>query len=219
AFFRGRLVFAGRQKIWSSVAGDLQNFSPMTNGYEAESDDSINDRIDDTQDTMQWLVASAGKIFIGTAGYEFSYGEQSLTSVFGAGNTKVELNSTIGSNEVQAERLFDRVAFVQRAGRKVMIAAYDSGSDSFSASNSCILAPHLFTSEIIALAYQQEPNRILWVLLEEGKLLGLTYDAEQNITGWHEHDTGGAVESIKVIPDIDGGRDELWMVVRRTING
>ncbi len=45
------------------------------------------------------------KIFIGTAGYEFSYGEQSLTSVFGAGNTKVELNSTIGSNEVQAERL------------------------------------------------------------------------------------------------------------------
>lgn len=113
----------------------------MTNGYEAESDDSINDRIDDTQDTMQWLVASAGKIFIGTAGYEFSYGEQSLTSVFGAGNTKVELNSTIGSNEVQAERLFDRVAFVQRAGRKVMIAAYDSGSDSFSATNSCILAP------------------------------------------------------------------------------
>jgi hypothetical protein len=100
-----------------------------------------------------------------------------------------------------------------------MIAAYDSGSDSFSATNSCILAPHLFTSEIIALAYQQEPNRILWVLLEEGKLLGLTYDAEQNITGWHEHATGGAVESIKVIPDIDGGRDELWMVVRRTING
>lgn len=120
---------------------------------------------------------------------------------------------------MQAERLFDRVAFVQRAGRKVMIAAYDSGSDSFSATNSCILAPHLFTSEIIALAYQQEPNRILWVLLEEGKLLGLTYDAEQNITGWHEHATGGAVESIKVIPDIDGGRDELWMVVRRTING
>lgn len=57
------------------------------------------------------------------------------------------------------------------------------------------------------------------MLLEEGKLLGLTYDAEQNITGWHEHATGGAVESIKVIPDIDGGRDELWMVVRRTING
>ncbi|EPY4432601.1 hypothetical protein ACXDK0_002149 [Klebsiella pneumoniae] len=219
AFFRGRLVFAGRQKIWSSVAGDLQNFSPMTNGYEAESDDSINDRIDDTQDTMQWIVASAGKIFIGTAGYEFAYGEQSLTSVFGAGNTKVELNSTIGSNEVQAERLFDRVAFVQRAGRKVMIAAYDSGSDSFTATNACILAPHLFTSEIIALAYQQEPNRILWVLLEEGRLLGLTYDAEENITGWHDHDIGGTVESIKVIPDIDGGRDELWMVVKRTING
>ncbi|MBK3051938.1 hypothetical protein FKK29_30330, partial [Klebsiella pneumoniae] len=93
------------------------------------------------------------------------------------------------------------------------------GSDSFSATNSSILAPHIFTSEIIALAYQQEPNRILWVLLEEGKLLGLTYDAEQNITGWHEHETGGTVESIKVIPDIDGGRDELWMVVRRTING
>lgn len=40
----------------------------MTNGYEAESDDSINDRIDDTQDTMQWLVASAGKYLSGLPG-------------------------------------------------------------------------------------------------------------------------------------------------------
>ena len=80
-------LLVGR-KYGPALRGDLQNFSPMTNGYEAESDDSINDRIDDTQDTMQWIVASAGKIFIGTAGYEFAYGEQSLTSVLAPATQK-----------------------------------------------------------------------------------------------------------------------------------
>ena len=39
--------------------------------------------------------------------------------------------------------------------------------------------------------------------------------------GWHRHPIGGSgvVESISVIPAAEGDRTELWMVVRRTING
>ena len=54
-----------------------------------------------------------------------------------------------------------------------MIAAYDSSSDSFP--RQIVLVFWLLTFsplEIIALAYQQEPNRILWALLAEGRLLG-----------------------------------------------
>ncbi|KDE37421.1 hypothetical protein AW40_07180 [Kosakonia radicincitans UMEnt01/12] len=219
AFFRGRLVFSGNRKIWSSVAGDLENFNPMTNGFEAESDDSINDRIDDTQDALQWMIPAAGKIFIGTAGFEFTYGEQSVTSPFGAGNTKVELNSSYGSNEVVAERMGNGVAFVQRAGRKVLGAMYDSATDGYSTTDQTILAPHITAPGIISMSYQQEPNRILWCALSDGSLRALTHNTEQNVIGWHRHNVGGAVECVKCIPDINGGRDEVWMVVKRTING
>ncbi|WP_148296991.1 hypothetical protein [Candidatus Sodalis pierantonius] len=42
AFYKGHLVFAGRHKLWFSVASDYENFNPMTNGYEVGTDDGIN---------------------------------------------------------------------------------------------------------------------------------------------------------------------------------
>jgi hypothetical protein len=59
-------------------------------------------------------------------------------------------------------------------------------------------------------------------------LLSLTYDrdVESLRAGWAHHTLGGAfgtgtavVESIACIPGPTGDRDELWMVVKRTING
>ncbi|NMZ19706.1 hypothetical protein HBO08_22080 [Pseudomonas rhodesiae] len=52
---------------------------------------------------------------------------------------------------------------------------------------------------------------------DDGVLLGLTYVPEQQLVGWHWHDTDGFVESIACIPE--GQEDVLYMVVRRNING
>lgn len=84
-----------------------------------------------------------------------------------------------------------------------------------------IRSAHLFDSYTLAQSAQQSaPNEIEWWIRSDGALLGLTYQPDQNIRGWHVHTAGGTnamIESACVIPDSDGKR--LYAVIARTING
>jgi hypothetical protein len=48
-------------------------------------------------------------------------------------------------------------------------------------------------------------------------LLGLTYLREQDVWGWHRHDTDGDIEQICVVPEAT--EDALYAIIRRTIGG
>lgn len=66
SFYKNRLVFAARGKLWFSVASDYENFTPMTNGYEVESDDAINVQIEaDSTNAIQWLAPGSSLVSIG----------------------------------------------------------------------------------------------------------------------------------------------------------
>jgi hypothetical protein len=67
------------------------------------------------------------------------------------------------------------------------------------------------------MAYQREPQSIVWCVRDDGVLLGLTYLKEQEVWAWHRHDTQGEFESIACITG--STRNELWAVVKRTVNG
>ena len=41
------------------------------------------------------------------------------------------------------------------------------------------------------MAYQEEPNSIIWCVRADGQLLGFTYQREQQVTAWHRHIFGG----------------------------
>ena len=41
------------------------------------------------------------------------------------------------------------------------------------------------------IAYQQEPNQIVYATRGDGELVGLTYQREQQVTAWHRHIFGG----------------------------
>jgi len=81
------------------------------------------------------------------------------------------------------------------------------------------------------MAYQKEPQQIVWCVRGDGALIGMTFEKEGNDNvqiGWHRHELGGygdpskgfaKVESVAVIPSPDGSRDEVWIVVKRWING
>jgi len=121
------------------------------------------------------------------------------------------------------------VLFVQRSGRKLRELAYVFEVDGLRSPDMTLLAEHITRPSLDELAYQEQPQNIVWGVRSDGVLLGFTYERDQNVTAWHRHELGGAsnaagtlipvVESIAVIPAPDGTRDELYMVVKRYING
>jgi len=129
--------------------------------------------------------------------------------------TKTEGFQGVGSARPEA---IDTVGFYTTArGNRVRTIGYTFERDGFKGNDITVFAPHLFQGfDIVAMAWCEEPSRIMWCLRSDGKLVALTWQAEQDVWGWTLCETDGVIESICSVSE--EGRDVLYMAVRRTIN-
>lgn len=230
-FFRNRLCFARGQRIWFSVSADYEVFTERDKSGLSTEDMAITaDITSDRSNRIEWLAPSDIALLIGTAGDEHALAEITASEAFSQGNARARKQSEYGSRRVPVARVGDGVVFVQKSGRKVRnMQLAESVETRFVAPDMTVLAEHVTKSGIVDCAYQQEPNSVVWYVLANGGLVGLTLNMEQDVKGWHPHRIGGfsnsgqtefaKVESVVSIPAPGGDRNEVWMVVRRYING
>ena len=104
-------------------------------------------------------------------------------------------------------------------GSAVRSLAYDWSSDAYTGTDLAVLSSHLMRGHTIAdWAWAAEPDKVVWVVRDDGALLSLTYMKEQDVAAWCRHDTaGGAFESVAAVRE--GSEDAVYFVVRRTIGG
>ena len=218
-FFRERLTFAAGQKLYFSAAGDFENFNAYNASGNVTSAQSIQATISSDQvNQVQWLAPQQALI-IGTAGGEFACLENSTQDPFGPGNVKIEQHSADGSrNGVRPVRVGNATLFVQRSGKKVKECTFKIQSSAYVTQDMTVLSEHVTRiSGITQLAWHKEPYSVVWCVREDGRLLGFTYNTEQDVTGWHVHSIAGglfAVESVTVIPTPGKEADQLWMIIR-----
>ncbi len=227
-FFRERLVLAraSDQKVWASVTGDYENFSDRDDGGVVVADSSISVEIaSDQVNRIEWMIP-ASDLLIGTAGGEFIIRELTKNEPLGPANVTSVQVSGYGSAPVQPVRVGNSILFVQRSGRKVREIAFSAdaaNTEGYASIDLSVLAPHLVPrgAWITQLAYQQEPHSVVWAVRSDGYLLGCRYNSNRKAVAWFRRPIGGSavVESVDCIPHPDGDQDELWLIVRRTING
>lgn len=229
ALFRARLCFGRKQRVWQSVAGDYETFTARDQNGLVTTDMAITIDLQSAKvNDMQWMEANSSSVdalVVGTAGSEFVVKSMTENSVYGTDNNTSVMISTLGSKNCQPVHVGNVLLFLQRAGSKLRDVSYDFYSNQFESVDQSVLAEHIPKIGMMQLAYQQEPYSLIWGIRSDGLLTCMTYSREQYPDaphgGWHRHPIGGAgvVESISVIPAPDSSRDELWMIVRRTING
>ena len=238
-FFQERLVFAYTdsqpQTIWMSCAGDYENFQPTGEaGGEYPVASTVNDDnaitytiASNKVNAIRWMDASSNLV-IGTAGAEWIAKQATNADPLSPTNIQVLQQTTYGSDAVPARRVGTATLFIQRSGRRVRELIYNFDVDSYIARDISILSEHLLRENNYTVdnAYQAEPDSVFWIVTETGKLIGMTYLREQEVIGFHQHEFGGSfnggssvVESISVIPNSDLTGDQLWLVIKRTING
>lgn len=218
-FFRERLVFSRGETLWMSVTADFENFAFEIDGV-ITADAAFERTIaSDRANTIRWL-SPGDVLLVGTIGDEWAITESTTSDPFGPENVKTKRQSTYGSNTVAPQRVGAETLFVQKAGTKVRAMAFRFEDDGFASPNVTAFNRTISTSGIVDMAYQQEPWSVVWMARKEGTLIGLTLDREQDVVGWHRHPfEGGIVECVECIPSPDGERDDLWLIVRYTING
>lgn len=224
-FFRERTTYAKGQRIDMSVPADFENFQPKKFG-QVTADSAIKITVQSAQaNEIQWLSPD-NDLLIGTLGAEFAAGEISTADPLGPSNIRIKDQSAYGGRAITPARVGDSTIFVHRAGRKLRDMSYTFDLNKYASRDLTVLSEHLLRYGVVSMDYQQEPYSILWGCTSQGMLLGFTYNKEQEVLAWHPHPVGsssedpyGYVESVVCTPAPDNSRDELTVIVRRTING
>jgi hypothetical protein len=99
---------------------------------------------------------------------------------------------------------------------------YDFQVDAFVAKDISIISEHLprLRTGFVDMALQTTPFTILWIVMGDGSLVGVTYEREHDVVGWHPHQVGGGgiIESIAIVESPGDNTDAIHLLVKRTIN-
>ena len=218
-FHQQRLVFAANtlkpQTVWMTEAGDFDSFS--INSPLLDSD-AVTFTLDSgTQNKIKWMV-SGKTLNIGTLGNEWTV-QGNDQSALTPDNILAQRQTNSGSEPNKPLLVGITTLFVERHGRTVNEFVYDYTYDSYKTSDMAILSPHVTEKySIVDWSYQRTPDSIIWCIREDGDLLGITYQRQHKVVGWHHHDTRGEFKAITVIPG-NTREDDLWFTVMRMVGG
>ena len=211
-----RLIFASSKKfprkIWMSTTGNPYNFDTA----DSSDDDALSVGIDDNHGNKIIHLAQDQVLLALTAGNEFS-----ITGGYENGikpsNINIRLQSAFGCSHVRPINIDASMLFVQRAGKQLKAVSnggyYGTDVEWMTLSE---ISRHLLNSGIKAVTYQQDPNSMIYVVCNDGKIAVLTYNSEQEIAGWGAFETEGQYLYACCIPD--KSKDVVYTAVRRNIN-
>jgi hypothetical protein len=238
-FFRGRLCFGRGQTFWMSVVGDFENFAETDGGVVTDDMAIIGTVGAERNDRIRWF-SCLGPLIVGTASGESTIQELSPAGPLSPSNIQVTPQSGYGSRKIQPHRIQEAVMYVQRGGRRLRECVFDWSTQGYKSADMAALSQETVVgsrsvtgqSGIIAMAYQKEPDQILWCVRGDGQLLGFTYAKDHNVFAWHRHKIGGIyagttgvtldyglVRSVACIPAQDNSTEDVYLSVTRTFNG
>lgn len=217
-FFGDRLWFAGTpsdpQTIWASCIGDYPNFgrsSPIVDS------DTVTFVINARQvNTVKDLVPLDNLLVMTTGGeYKVTGGQDDVVTPSTIG---VKNQGNAGSGDVQSKLIGESAIFIQEEGQKIRDLRYQFEKDGFRGNDLSVWADHLFAGyEVQGIEYWKAPWQVVWFTRDDGVLVGCTYMPEQEVVGWHWHDTDGVFLDACALP---GKKEsECYFLVERVIDG
>ena len=233
-FHQDRLVWAGAAntpgRIDASNSGDYENMAPTNmDGSVVDSNALAFSLNAGSVNAIRWLMSDEWGMLAGTAGGEWVIAPSTTQQAITPTNVNAKQLGNYGSSSTTPIRVGKATLFVQRTTRKLREMVYQFMYSTFQTLDISLVSEHLTQSGLKQISVQLAPQQIVWLARNDSRLVGMTYDKDQEICGWHQHTLGGysdsaqtlpaRVESLAIIPAPSIQRDEVWLVVNRYING
>lgn len=166
--------------------------------------------------TVKDLVPLDNLLVMTTGGeYKVTGGQDDVVTPSTIG---VKNQGNAGSGDVQSKVIGDSAIFIQEEGQKIRDLRYQFEKDGFRGNDLSVWADHLFAGyEVKGIEYWKAPWQVVWFTRDDGVLVGCTYMPEQEVVGWHWHDTDGQFLDACALP---GKKEsECYFLVERVIDG
>ena len=229
AFFEGRIFYGGSstrpETFWGSRSPTnmgVTRYDDFTTGTDADHATifTLSPSAQGTVDHIEWLAGNVEFLLCGTFG--------GITKITGDGVNEPITPTSINSKPVTGEGVADAspipqgsiLLYIQRGGLVIRSFEFDALADNFVAVDRNLAADHITQSGIKQLAFQNGIPDALWAVRNDGVLLGNSFKAKEDVSGWHQHFLGGTdvkVLSVAVISK-PNSFDQIWVGVERTMN-
>lgn len=172
-----------------------------------------------------WIADSDGALLIGTSGGVRALSGSGIDEALTPSSFKNRRSRTFGCARIRPVDAGQSFLYVTRS-RKSIAELTQTAQSRFSSDDIGQISEHIPKHGVVELAFQTDPDPMLWFPLDNGELGGYTHQPSQDVRGMHRHRFGGSftgstwgmVESAMVTPGQDGV-DDIWLVVKRTIGG
>lgn len=201
--------------VWMSKSSNYSDFGTST---PLVDDDAVTIRMTGGQlDEVSHLTETKGALMASTATYLRTISPANNGNAIKPDNVRQQAETAVPSSYIDAVAIENVFLFIDFYQQRLYETGYSFDADGFIARELSVVNEHLFLPGIVQLAYASTPHKILYALRTDGKVVAFTYDREQKVAGGTLLDIGGFVEDISVLPG--PSRSELWLNVRRTVNG
>lgn len=185
----------------------------------------------DKVDSIQWMANINRQIVVGCLSSVRRIHGTSMDDPISPSSVTARPINSIGSAPIQPYSSGQSIFYVDGTGRRINTFLFAFQSNDYVTVNQNLAARQLGEGgKFISIAQQRGDSGLLWVLRDDGVLLGLTFNEIESIFGWHRHYIGGEsvvngvsqprakVLSITIEPRLND-ESVLWAVVERVNNG
>jgi hypothetical protein len=206
---------------WLTGDDDAQNFD-LAN---ADDTDAMAGRViaaDGSLVDIQWALPSSGILLLGGSDAEVVLRGPSAFDPLTPRTAKPFIMGSDGSAPQIATAIDGGVMFLGRTRKRLHYTKIDPASQSqqLASQELSVHAEHIFAPGMVGGCWQRDPFRVFWMWFLDGSIASLTFMPEQQIAAFCRHPRINAfVERMACIPSVSSGTDEVYLQVRRTING
>jgi hypothetical protein len=197
-FHQERLILANTpsnpQTLWFSKSASWEDFG--TSIPTADSD-AISVTLAARQRNEIYGFSSRDELLVFTDNGEWTAQAGQKTDVITPSSIVITPSTYRGSVFLEPLDIGIDTIFVQTYGRTVRSMGYKLDIDGYNSTDMSILAEHLtWNTRIKRWIYQQEPWSLVWIVLENGLVLTVTVEQEQQVAAWSRHVFNGPVRDI-----------------------
>lgn len=200
--------------VWGTRSGSYKN---LTVSSPSQADDAVTWSMAGRQVNAIKHMVEVGQLVMLTSGAEVVI-QGNAGGVLAPGEVNPNTIAYNGASDVVPAVVGNSIVYVQARGTIIRDLKYEVQSTGYTGRDLTVFSSHLFDKyTVVAMDYAQIPHSIVYAVRDDGTLLGMTYMREQEVWGWHRHDTDGEFEDVCVIPE--GNEDVAYFLVQRTVNG
>jgi len=217
-YYQQRQIFANtNNEPQATFTTQTNNFNSLRTSNPARDDDAVTFTIAARQVNEIRHLLPLDSLILLTSGGEWIMTE-GQDAVLTPATIGVRPQSYNGASKVPPVVINSTALYVQEKGARIRDLGYEFSNDKYTGNDLSLMSEHLFEGkQITAMTFAAEPYSIVWCVRDDGVLLGLTYQREHQVWGWHQHTTDGEFESITSITE--GDRDAVYVIVKRHVNG